>query len=371
MASTKAIKESGSIQELVPLGEYQWPRSEAQQTIGHLLEKVRLGFSAKASEDAIDDADLKTMSDETFEASVRNSLVETLTASLDHEYHDWTFSETDKRSHRMLVHPPMGMDILATWAKDHALPTLDERSQLATFSDAPCIVIPRLETFFFRRHDQLDRLVELFAELSVFPGRVLVGCNSWAARFLGQLDDTLLVLGQGDVFPAYGADALATVLENAIDGSTTFVSVSSGESILKRDKDGDLSDPFLETLADQSLGHPWVAIEMFFQGIAEAKDDDNSTKGRRAWVQLPAACSLPEADKDVLLFVLHSLLIHGTRKIDEFEHLLPKRLPNGVWLALERAGYVDLIDGYVSCAIRNYPDIRSELNAAGFNLDKL
>lgn len=371
MRSIRETKAAGAINELIAFGDYEWPRSEAQQTIGHLLEKLKLGFNSGATQSAIESNDLRTVSNDAFERAARDALSASLKVSLDLQYRDWASSNNDQRSQRLLVHPPMELDILATWAADLGLPIVEEVSQFDVLSDARCVVIPKLEQFFARRHDRLDRLIELSAKLSNFKGRVLVGCNSWAVQFLRQFDDALLMLGLGDTFPPFDADALAAILEQAAEDKSTFVSVASGEPVFERDENGELCDPFLQKLAERSLGHPWVAIEMFFQGIAEAKDEDKDTSDKRAWVQLPTACTLPNSNKDVLLFALHSLLIHGTRRIAEFDDLLPQRLPNGVWPTLERAGYVDLKDGFVSCAIRSYPDIRSELSAAGFNLDKL
>ena len=64
-------------------------------------------------------------------------------------------------------------------------------------------------------------------------------------------------------------------------------------------------------------------------------------------------------------------MIHGSRLIEDLDQLLPRRAPNGLWLELERTGFVEIKDGCVHCAIYSYPDIRSELGAAGFNLDEL
>ena len=101
------------------------------------------------------------------------------------------------------------------------------------------------------------------------------------------------VLEKGETFPAFDADALAIVLESAIGANATVKSIATGEPILNRDEDGNLVDPFLKTLAEESLGHPWVAIEMFLLGIAEAKESGKEPPESQLWVKLPAACSLP------------------------------------------------------------------------------
>jgi hypothetical protein len=127
----------------------------------------------------------------------------------------------------------------------------------------------------------------------------------------------------------------------------------------------------LQDLAGCSLGHPNVALEMFFRGIAEIDDEEPNTPAEKIWVGLPKPCSLPAFGAEPLLFALQALMIHGSRPINELNAMLPHRVPNGTWTELVRAGFVEIEDGTARCAIRSYPDIRSELGAAGFNLDKL
>lgn len=110
---------------------------------------------------------------------------------------------------------------------------------------------------------------------------------------------------------------------------------------------------------------------MFLTGIAKVKETEKTDAGNAMWVNLPTACSLPTSGADALLFALHALLIHGTRPIDDLNKLLPHRAPNGLWAELDRTGFVEIHDDTVRCTIRNYPDARSELGAAGFNLDEL
>ncbi|GAA6177221.1 hypothetical protein [Sulfitobacter pacificus] len=371
MQVTSAGKSDESFPKLIQFGKYAWPKTEAQQTLVHLVEKIKLGISFGSQEDAIDADTLKAVSDSAFEIAIREQLCAKLLAALDQEYCTWAKTETNKRSQRIFVHPPMEIDILTEWATRQDLPVVSSISRFSEVAAAPCIVVPKLERFLSRRQDRMPELFDLLSKLACYQGRILVGCNSWAMRFLEQFEDIRLLLGPGQVFPAFGADALAGILEAAVGDSVTLMSVSSGDSVFKRDDEGALCDPFLQELADSSLGHPWVAIEMLFQGLAEATDEDRATTDKRSWVQLPSACSLPNTGRDAILFALHSLLIHGPRKIEDFDGLVPMRLPKGIWAELDRNGFVDLKDGYVSCAIRNYPDIRRELSAAGFNLDRL
>ncbi|MCE8005808.1 hypothetical protein [Aestuariivita sp.] len=371
MTSSNPIEMPEHVRSLIPLGDYKWPRSEAEQTIGHLLEKFKMGFGTAKNAAAIDTGELKKRSDEMLERALRTVLETVLLDALSATYLGWATKGTNSRTKRLLVHPPMGTDILSDWAKRHDFPVLSELKQLREKFDVACFVVPSIEVFFGRHVDQLTPLFDFFEALSAYQGRVLVGCSSWARRFLWQFDELQFMLGEGETFPAFDADALASVFERALESNAVVKSVATGAPILKRDDDGNLVDPFLKKLAEVSLGHPWVAVEMFLQGIAEAADADEKTSESQLWVQFPAACSLPTPANDAHLFALQSLLIHGPRKIEEFDKLLPSPTVKGVWSALQQNGFVDIHDGSVSCAIRNYPEIRSELGAAGFNLDRL
>ncbi len=371
MTSSHPIELPEHIRSLIPIGDYQWPRSEAEQTIGHLFAKLKTGFGATRNTAAIDTGELKKRSDDALQSALKDALQEVLLDALSSTYLEWATSGTTGQTRRLLIHPPMGTDILSEWAKRHDFPILSELKQLGEKSDLPCFVVPSLEVFFGRHIEQLTPLFDFFDALATYEGRVLVGCNSWARRFLAQFDAMQLMLGEGETFPAFDADALAIIFEKALGNNAVVKSVATGDAILKRDGDDTLVDPFLAKLAEASLGHPWVAVEMFLRGIAEAADTDKETAESQLWVQLPAACSLPATANDAHLFALHTLLIHGPRKVEELNQLLPDPPVNGVWVALQRNGFVDLNDGRVTCAIRSYPDIRSELGAAGFNLDQL
>ena len=360
--------------ELIKLGTYEWPRSQARQTLGHLFEKIKVGFISDDRSNAVDAKHLKLVSDEALKDHAEQFLKTALHDLLDQQYLELAKPADSSSKRRAFAHPPMNHDVLADWAKQHGLSVLDRESNLDGLSDATCIVVPKLERFFSRDYDQLEPLFDLFAALARFNGNVIVGCNSWAWRFLKQFDDAHLLFEDADTIPAFDADALAAILEHALsktDNRKNFTSVASGEPILLRDDDDQLMDPYLENLASLSLGHPWVAVEMFFQGIAETKDTKDAPSEDLTWVDLPTACSLPVFGAEALLFGLHALMIHGSRPIEDLNQLLPRRAPNGIWLELERTGFVKIEDGCVHCAICSYPDIRSELSAAGFNLDEL
>lgn len=360
--------------ELIRLGSYKWPRSETRQTLGHLYQKIRAGLSSDVSQDAIDTQDLTLISDAPLKKEVLSILDKILGDMLERRYGEWATETSDRNQRRAFVHPPLANDLLSDWAERHDLPVLHPENTLDDFPDAPCVVIPHLEAFFSRETHQLAPLFDLFAAISRFEGKVLVGCNSWAWRYLKQFDDAPLLFGEADTQPAFDGDALAAILERAAsesDDRNRFTSVSSGESILARDDDNELKDSYLEKLAGRSLGHPWIAVEMFFRSIAETKEKDEESPADRIWVDLPATCSLPSAGADALRFALHALMIHGPRPIEELNKLLPDRVPHGTWTELDRIGFVTIRDGHAQCAIHSYPDIRSELGTAGFNLDRL
>ncbi len=357
--------------ELVRLGTFKWPRSDTRQTLGQLYEKILRNLRRGGDQNAIGQDELELLSDNAVEQGVKDFLTRTLKKLLDEQYLEWAQSSSSVPSRRMFVHPPMEGALLLDWARERELPIVDQTQGLSGISDAPCVILPRLDSFFRRDIEKLRELADVLDALRSFKGKVLCGCNSWALRFLRQFDDVILSLGDADTIPAFDKNALAAIFETASDGQNVFTSVASGKPILKRNSDGELCDPFLEKLAGRSLGHPWVAVAMFFQGIAETRDKEEDRSDNCVWVSLPNSCSIPEPAADVLQFALHALLIHGTRDIKELNDLLPYRTPHGTWQELERAGFVTIEDGSVYCNMVNYPDIRSELGAAGFNLDEL
>lgn len=374
MKSSELSGESHVPRELVKFGTYEWPRSEARQTLGHLFEKLKTAFVTDSKANAVDDEHLKTITDATLKNSVCDRLTTILGTQLDQAFLEWTNTAANSLQRRAFIYPPMKEDVLSDWAGQHGLPILDRKNTLENLADASCVVIPNLETFFSRDYTQLAPLFDLFHSLTRFEGKVIVGCNSWAWMFMKQFDDARLLFGEALTVPAFDADALAEILEGA--RSTTrdhecFKSVESGERVFARDKDGALNDPYLEKLASYSLGIPWVAVDIFFKGITETNDPENDSDDDCIWVELPSASSLPVSGSEPLLFALQALVIHGARPLDELSKLIPHRVPSGVWTELERAGFIEIQDGYVHCKIGSYPDIRSELGAAGFNLDEL
>ncbi len=371
MTSSNSPRLPENIRSLIPFGTYEWPRSEAEQTIGHLFEKLKSGLGATTNDTAIDPDKLENKSDEAMRAALQEALQTVLLEALDATYLDWIRSSDNTRTRRVLVHPPMDGDTLSAWGERHDIPVLSDINQLRDHPPETCFILPRLEVFFGRRVEDLNPLFNLFETLAKHEGHILLGCNSWARAFLERFDEKQFLLGNEDTFPPFDADALAHVLERALGPDADVKSVASGDYILKCDDDGKLADPFLKKLTEKSLGHPWVAIEVFLRGMAEAADTDEKTSESQLWVKLPAACSLPAPANDAHLFALHTLLIHGSRQADELSQLLPNPSLTGIWLSLQGNGFVDLNDGQVSCAIRSYPDIRSELGAAGFNLDRL
>lgn len=353
------------------LGTYAWPRSETRQTLGHLFEKLKNRFNPLSDKDAIEVARIKRSHDPAFVTRIRAALHKALNDLLDQAFQDWIKTDDAGRQRRLLVFPPMTDDILTQWAERQSLPVLTPDQTLSDFADRGRVIVPSLEPYFDRTPDGLARLSAFLEDISRFDGKVLVGCNSWAWRFLQQFDDANLLFELAEVFPAFDAKALAEVLASAIDDVASYRSTKSGNSVFARDDDGALSDPYFENLAGCSLGLPWVAVEMFLNGFAETDADDDDANADTTWITLPAPQSLPPHGAAALQFALHALLIHGPRKIDDLNALLPSRLPNGTWAEMQRIGFIKITDGCAQCAVAAYPDIRSELSTAGFNLDKL
>lgn len=356
--------------DLVELGAYEWPRSEARQTLGHLFEKMRSSVVLKAHDGSMDiETRTSVALRDQIAAAAHEKLESVLCSHLDRRFLEWSRQTADLPARQAFVHPPMATDILTTWAAGHGLRVVEHLDDIgATSADMP-LIVPRIERFFTRDQGQLAPLERLFDALHRFEGRVIVGCNSWAWRQIAQFDAAQLLFEKEWSVPAFNADALAALLHDTTDAMHEAKSAASGERVFQRDDDGALKDPFFQNLCGRSLGLPWVAIEMFADCAGRSTKDD--VDGTGIWVTLPEPRSLSTSESPMLSFALHSLLVHGARPVAELSQLIPKPAPSGLWDRLASSGFVRIDNGIARCVLASYPSIRNELGAAGFNLDKL
>jgi hypothetical protein len=369
-------------EELITLGSFEWPRGETRQTLGHLIEKVKTGFSGVTGSNPIAEQDLNSVSQDALQSCASDMLGAHLGELLERSYLDWLTASDAPARCRAFIMPPTNQTLLHDWATRHDFHIFAPKDNVDDLPPNGPVILPNLEQFLTRDHRRVRDMSDLLDHLASRGGNTLIGCNSWAWLYLKQFDNPHLLFEDVKTIPAFNADGLAAILQRALtkEGTAkTLTSIESGDAILTRDSDGALKDPFLQNLAGRSLGHPCVALEMFFRRIAEidtGDDDEEDAKkdgdhADKIWAGLPKPRSLPSGSGQSPLFALHALLIHGPRPVSALNAQLPCRHANGTWAQLKRAGFIDIENGTARVTRHSYPDIRSELGAAGFNLDKL
>ncbi len=373
-------------EDLITLGNFEWPRGETRQTLGHLIEKVKTGFSGVTGSNGIAEQDLNSVSQDALQSCASDMLGAHLGELLERSYLDWLAASDAPARCRAFIMPPTNQTLLYDCATRHDFHIFGPKDNVDDLPPNGPVILPNLEQFLTRDHRMVRDMSDLLDHLASRDGNTLIGCNSWAWLYLKQFDNLHLLFEDVKTIPAFNADGLAAILQRALtkEGTAkTLTSIKSGDAILTRDSDGALKDPFLQNLAGRSLGHPCVALEMFFRRIAEIDtgedDEENAKKDAKKdgdhtgkiWAGLPKPRSLPSGSGQSPLFALHALLIHGPRAISALNAQLPCRHANSTWAQLERAGFIAIENGTARVTRHSYPDIRSELGAAGFNLDKL
>ena len=371
---TRSDTEKNLPKELIALGRFEWPRGEARQTLGHLFEKAKNGIGPVTDAGLNAEQDLDSVSQHALKARASEVLGAHLGDLLQRSYLDWLNTPDTPASCRAFIMPPTNDTLLRDWATRHGFYVFGPQDDLEDMPPDDPVILPNLEQFLIRDYRRAQGMSDLLDHLASRGGPTLVGCTSWAWLYLKQLDTAHLMFDDVKTIPAFNADGLAALLERALteEGSPkTLASLESRDAILPRDSDGCLKDPFLQKLAGRSLGHPCVALDMFFRGIAKIDTDAEDLNADEIWAGLPKPRALPSGGGQSPLFALHALLIHGPRPTSALGAVLPHPAPTGLWAQLDRAGFIEIKDGTARCALHTYPDIRRELGAAGFNLDKL
>lgn len=159
-------------------------------------------------------------------------------------------------------------------------------------------------------------------------------------------------------------------------------------------------DGYLQRLAARSLGIPWVAWNLWRDGLRAAHDteqvsdkvkDTVQDDGHTLWVSDLPEFSLPAGHERPALMVAHALLLHGGLTRSQLQDVLPAQEQPGILAALQSAGYVEWcdtlapsadwqigvtshdpqtvrtgVDAEVRVRACAYPALRSALKTAGF-----
>ncbi|MBC1260861.1 hypothetical protein FQK07_06160 [Synechococcus sp. BSF8S] len=201
---------------------------------------------------------------------------------------------------------PSAIPLMLTSALDEALPPVADDGEVVIQS------LPNLDQCFLRCIDGwsgIERLREVMLE---HRNRFwLVGCNSWAWRFLDHVSQISSYFPEARTLPALnGAELrewLAPVANdlglNQTDASPPDHHESSGEGANDTEPDQWIQ------LFELSCGSYRIASELWLGGLRLDPDDEGG-KVRQSRPALPDLPSLKDEDR----YLLHSLLIHGTMR---------------------------------------------------------
>ncbi len=372
-----------------PLGDYDWPALPAEDTVARWWDRVRDAFrdedpDAPFVADAALDRFAGDRLDRIAPPPACGPLLEDMTATLQ----DWLAQPNGGDTVRLIVMPPCeGAHILALWAGAQGLEVLNcpERGDaghatLLSRSDHGPLVIPALETWFLRTADGLAGVRALLDAVSRTDRRCVIGCNSWAWRYLCKAADAQAFLPKGLTFQAFdGARLQGWFRELTSSGEAAgarFRVSSSGTDLFGAAENG--SADYFTRLAALSLGIPWVAWRMWRNAMRTRPDPEVEDKaetaepGRRTiWLTRPDTFAMPPNAGEMTLLTLQSLLIHGALSPEDLARTLPGGATRASVPALLKAQMLVLSGTDLRCNPAAYPAIRTALSDAGFNMDEL
>lgn len=373
MSEDDVLSDDALPKELTLLGTYCWPQGETTQTLEHIYEKLKSNIPWISSDDERSEQKLHTFKEQSAIDATHKRLCGILFKCLDATFSDWIADEAASGA-RAFVHAPVDRTLLQDWAGDRGYTIVEDIDEFDPSQDADVLVIPHFESQLLRRDSELYNMRDLLDRIAKSETKLIVGCNSWAWRYLRSVTSIDLVFERPCTTPAFDALALAALLKPVLAESgdpSKYMSVETDDPIFEINSDGELSDPYFAKLAKRSLGLPWVAIEMFFDDTVSSKDDDGERDDDRTWLKFSTQPKLPSENTAQLCMALQNLLIHGPSDKEKLSQICPKDAPTYLWTALRRSGFIEMDGDIAHIATSHYPAIRSALGTAGLNLDKL
>lgn len=230
------------------------------------------------------------------------------------------------------------------------------------------LVMPSAVTFQAFRAKQLNAWFASLAKRDAQAGAVLwYGALGAHAAPSAQADDASALPATPANPAKRQADALASAAaevesEGGPGQPLVFRLTSTGADVLREpsahhDPDDSRSksstkheDGYLQRLAARSLGIPWVAWNLWRDGLCAAHDTEQvpdkvkhkvQDDGHTLWVSDLPEFSLPSGYERPALMVAHALLLHGGLTRAQLQGVLPAQAQPGILAALQDAGYVE------------------------------
>lgn len=382
----------------IPLADYDEPSMPTADAFGAMLTRLRELVRRKPATPMIADDRLRRSTLEMLDEVASPPACGPLLAELDASLAEWLADESPRIASRLIVLPPGDRNhVIASWARDHGHEILSpparerligaERDQLPDLSGDTLLVIPALEDWFVRHQHGLGLVRALLDALDGLDRHVLVGCNSWAWRYLQRAVQADAVLPQPIIFQAFDGARLhawfADIARSEALGTVQFRDAESGEDIMAMGPDNEPHD-VLVSLAARSRGIPWVAWRLWRRSLrrrieSPSDDDDENTsaasepqalddqeQAQTLWVIALEEFLLPGSDDATSLLLLQALLIHGTLSRPMLARVVPEPAATRLLPALIASGVIERrAPDLLACAPAAYPAVRASLTAAG------
>ena len=381
-----------NLPELIALGDYIAPTMPTEHVFRGAWNRLKQRISAP-DEPILQHSGLKQASIVAIDDLADPPDCGPLLQALDEQFGAWSHDAGVQPRLRTIVLPPCDTSVtLALWARTRGHELLTEPLRVDLIRPAVegispdltgdgLLVIPRLEHWFLRERNGLHAVRSLMSQLARAERRCLVGCNSWAWRFIVKGAGADLSLSRPQTFEAFDArrlrDWFATLVRDSHGVTATFRLAGSGDDVLACEDDGEPCNAYLRQLAARSGGIPWVAwhlwrtslkvragVEPLSDRAAEAIAGD----ARTVWVVGVDDVELPPSNEDRALLVLQVLLIHGALMPAEIDAVLPTTGEPDMLAALVTSGHLQRENGSGRYRVRPiaYPAVRKALVAAGF-----
>ena len=382
----------------IPLGSYKWPAMPTQETLRRLIDRFSHRIANRFQEEqepAVAKDKLHRVTRSVLDNVVSPPSCGPLARELEKTVAAHQASSDPLTRSMLVVLPPCDRSCaIRSWAEQNGHQILEPpaRSELIRSADEPLpdlvgegmLVVPRLESWFLRHHKGLDRLRQLLAALDRHDRPCVIGCNSWAWRYLVAATDADLILPNAVTFQAFDAERLHHWFSETVDRngmqSLRFRLSDSGKDVMAVDEDGKLKNDYFQTLAATSLGIPWVAWHLWRRSLRSENGDapadadqaiNQQLDDQTLWIAALDEFRLPGSSRQAALLVLQSLLIHGELSESDLATTLPAQGLSALLPALRTAGFIERDGDSYQCHPAAYPSIRSGLSAAGFAVDRL
>ncbi len=387
------MESTENVAKFKPIGSYQWPARPTEESVRRLAGNLWRTFRRKDEPDPfISDDSLRWTNRSRLNQIAAPPACGPLLQELEATFVDWIAESDPSHWLQLVVLPPCDQnDLMRWWGKtnEYAIIEPPPRDSIleSNFTFQPLeiagkgvIVVPRLEHWLLRHHHGLRQVRELLNQLSQLQRHCVVGCNSWAWKFLAKAAGADAVFPCGLMFQAYDAVRLRNwfreLASEGDDAEHKFRWSLTGEDVFATDGKDESPGDFFHQLAARSLGIPWVAWHFWRRSIRLGPEKSVDTKPMFAdeetlWIAALEDFEMPKQDVDSALLILQALLIHDTLTAEQIDQVVPSIGGVNVLVSLVRAGFILREGEQYRCAPAAYPAIRTRLNDAGFPMDEL